>query len=283
MFKTTQIFSVTCLVVCLVSGNSVGAVEGSPAVQKYYDVGKSYLVNQKYDMAIREFNGALSLSPKNVDVLIERGTAYNGLGKYDLALKDFDKAISLNPSSYLGFNNRGVTFLRKGEYARATQDFDKALSLDSKQPIAYLNRAGASLCAGTGADSAQKIEAWLKRNGWKDAYAGHAAILAAFGYRQGKNPKAAQALVEEALKRTDKLKWPYPALRFLSGGLNGKEVLEKAEESDYETTQAHCFIALDCILKKERKKADIHLLWAGQHGTQNSVEYWIARGLSNSK
>jgi tetratricopeptide (TPR) repeat protein len=263
--------------------STTGSASASSAFQKHYDIGKSFLVNQNFELALKEFNAALALEPKNAETLVDRGTAYNGLRRYDLAIKDFSEAIKLAPNNYLAYNNRGVTHFRRDELDQSIKDLDRAIEIDGNQPIAYLNRAGASLANGTGAVAAEKIDKWLRKTNWRSEYSGHAAVLAALGYRQGNNPAAANALLEEALKKTDHLKWPYPALKFLTGKLLGKKLLEDAESSDYDSTQAHCFLALKFLIEKDRKQAQIHLDWVVKTGTQNSVEYWIARSLSKAK
>lgn len=252
----------------------------SSAFDSHFGIGKDFLLNQNFDMAVKEFGAALAISPNNADVLVERGTAYNGLKKYDLALKDFSAAIKASPNCYLGYNNRGVTYLRLGETEKAIQNFDKAISIDPKQSFAYLNRAGATLSSSGGAASSDKISDWLKLSKWSGEYAGHAAILGALGYRQAKQPALAKALIDQGLAKTDRLKWPYPALQFFAGKLKSKELLDEAERSDYDTTQAHCFLALDLRLKGDPKQAQSHIDWVLKHGIQNSVEYWIAKGLT---
>ncbi len=273
---------VLTLILSILSISAIDAARAATGFEKHFEVGKTYLVNQKFDMALKEFNQALLLSPNNASILIERGTAFNGLEKYDQAIKDFTGAIKVAPDSYLAFNNRGVAYLRKGDYSQSIKDLDKAIAIDPKQPVAFLNRAGASLCCGQGPSSADKLASWLSAIDWKSEFAGHAAILAAFGYRQGNQPKKAKELLDKALSRTDKLKWPYPALRYLSSTIKGKELLEEAESSDYDTTQAHYFIAQQLILNKDAKQAKTHLDWIVDHGVRNSVEYWIARGLVGS-
>lgn len=253
----------------------------SSAFESHFGIGKTFLVNQNFDMAVKEFSAALALSPNNSEVLVERGTAYNGLKKYDQALKDFSAAIKVSPNSYLGYNNRGVTYLRLGDTVTAIKNFDKAISIDPDQSFAYLNRAGATLSMGSDSGaSAEKISSWLKRKNWQGEYAGHAAILGALNYRQAKQPVLAKTMIDEGLAKTDRLKWPYPALQFMAGKLKSNELLDEAERSDYDTTQAHCFLALDLRLKGEPKQAQVHLNWVLNHGIQNSVEYWIARGLT---
>lgn len=279
--SATKNTALALLISVISSGTSVAIA--SPEAEDHHKIGKNFLVNQNFELALKEFNASLRIDPKSAPTLVDRGTAYNGLRKYDLAIADFNAAIKLAPNNYLAYNNRGVTHFRRNQLAQAISDLDKAIELDPNQPIAYLNRAGASLADGTGIESARKIEQWLRKTNWKGEYAGHASILAALGYRQGGNAAPGDALLQEALKRTDSLKWPYPALKFFTNKLNGKELLEEAESSDYDSTQAHCFLALKFLTGKDKKLAQTHLDWVVKTGTQNSVEYWIAKSLTDTK
>src|SRR5579883_3275493 len=84
-FKT--IFS-AALLSCLmaVPGPSAMPAWAGTVFDKHLQVGKEYLLAAKFEMALKEFDAALRISPGDANALVERGTAYNGLGKYDLAI-----------------------------------------------------------------------------------------------------------------------------------------------------------------------------------------------------
>src|SRR5262249_55566394 len=103
MSKTKAIIISSSAFVVMFSSVSP-ALGASDAFQKHYDIGKSFLVNQSYDLAIKEFDAALHITPKSAEALVDRGTAYNGLGKYNLAVKDFKDAIAVDPKNYLAHN-----------------------------------------------------------------------------------------------------------------------------------------------------------------------------------
>ncbi len=248
--------------------------------QQHYSIGKTYLEKQDFDMAIQEFNEALRLKPGDDTALIDRGTAFNEIDKYDKAIADFSKVIKGSRQSYLAYNNRGVSYLRKGLYDNALSDLDRAMKIEPVQPFAYLNAAGAALCAGKGGQTADKLNAWLSKSDWRDKLTMHGAILTAFCYRQARDNSAAEKLIKTGLSRGDKFAWPYPAIEYLSGKINKEKLMEAAEDSAYDFTQAKCFLALESILKKnDMKSARAHLDWVTKHGVRNSVEYWIGRGL----
>lgn len=47
------------------------------------------------ETAIKDFNAAIRLDPKNPDVYVGRGSAYSALGKLDKAVKDYYEALKL--------------------------------------------------------------------------------------------------------------------------------------------------------------------------------------------
>jgi hypothetical protein len=70
-----------------------------------------------------------------------RGLHLFKLGYADLAIDDFNKAISLNPYHVLVYNDRGATYLATKKYEQALADFNKALEINPKFARPYLGRA----------------------------------------------------------------------------------------------------------------------------------------------
>lgn len=261
-------------------------VQASTQSDKHLEIGKSYLVRQEFDMAIKEFNSALKLSPKNSSVLVERGTAYNAINKYDQAIADFTGALASDKSNYLAYNNRGVAYWRKNDLTKALADFDSAIKADGKQAIAYLNRLGASLGYRDTREaqlSAAKTSAWLANGNWRDKYATHAAVLAVLSYRLANQPGEATKLTTTTLAKADDLSWPFDFLKYFAGKLTLEKLMEEAEKSDYNLTQAQCYLGLDRLLKKDAKSANEKFTWVAKYGTRNSVEYSIAKSLVATK
>ncbi|OGB23138.1 MAG: hypothetical protein A3I66_09040 [Burkholderiales bacterium RIFCSPLOWO2_02_FULL_57_36] len=70
-----------------------------------------------------------------------RGLELFKLGYSDLAIDDFNKAISLNPGHILVYNDRGAIYLAEKKYEQALADFNKALEINPKFWRPYLGRA----------------------------------------------------------------------------------------------------------------------------------------------
>jgi len=75
----------------------------------------------------------LEASNEQVDALKLRGVVYGKLNQVDKAIADFSKALSLAPKNTELLNNRGIAYSIQGESEKALADFDQAIEL---QPLA---------------------------------------------------------------------------------------------------------------------------------------------------
>jgi Flp pilus assembly protein TadD len=58
-----------------------------------------YIKKGQYDLAVADFNAAITINPRNAKVFFGRGEAYEKKGEYKLALKDYQKAAELEPDN----------------------------------------------------------------------------------------------------------------------------------------------------------------------------------------
>ncbi len=58
-----------------------------------------------------------------------RALAYSVSGKYDLAIPDYDIALSIDPDSAVALNNRAWAYFKLGDPERGAADVDRALKL----------------------------------------------------------------------------------------------------------------------------------------------------------
>lgn len=98
-------------------------------VQIYQNLGATDLRLEAYDSAIKDYNSALELSPRNPSVYNYRGYANYKLGNFADAIKDYNNAIDLDPNNAASYYNRGMTFLKTTEKSKACMDFHKACNL----------------------------------------------------------------------------------------------------------------------------------------------------------
>lgn len=110
-------------------------------VHAYTCRGIAYANKGLYDLAIADFNSAITLDPKFNPAFINRGITYSRNKDYDLALDDFNKAVLQSPTESELFNARGNVYLRTARYDQASKDFMKAIDLNPKNASPYYNMA----------------------------------------------------------------------------------------------------------------------------------------------
>ncbi len=94
----------------------------------------------KYQEAISCYDKAIELDPKNTEVYYNKALALDKLGKYQEAISCYDKAIELDPKNTEVYSGKGFTLSDLGKYQEAISCFDKAIELDPKNTRAYFSK-----------------------------------------------------------------------------------------------------------------------------------------------
>ena len=82
-----------------------------------------------YDEALKYYNQAIAINPKNALAYIDRGNARSKLGDNEGAIKDFNQAIAINPKNAIAYDSRGLARKEIGDKAGAASDYSKYLEL----------------------------------------------------------------------------------------------------------------------------------------------------------
>jgi tetratricopeptide (TPR) repeat protein len=198
-------------------------------------------LNDQSDEAIKSLQEAVTLKPDLAQLQEALGYAYLNAGREADALDAFKQAINLAPNHSHIYRTRGYAYLRLERWRPATID---ALS-------------------------------YLQLEGWRDEHAPYMALVAHFGYRQGKQLAAADKMLAEAVAKADPTAWPYPVLKYLQHASTAPELIAQAKDND-QLTEAHAYIGLDLSLSGDREGALTHLRWVKENGNKNFVEYPLA-------
>ena len=117
-------------------GNNTGAIAiykkaltiNPRDVQVLADFGRVLYNLKNYTGALRSEDRALSIDPTSIYALEWKGFVLYHLGDYKQALATTDRALELNPSDYNTWTAKGVTLMALGEYKQAIATFDTALN-----------------------------------------------------------------------------------------------------------------------------------------------------------
>jgi tetratricopeptide (TPR) repeat protein len=119
--------------------------------------GLALFEKKDYDRAIADFDQSLTLNPKQVAGLINRGNAWQAKGYNDRAIEDYNQAIRIDQKNAIAFYNLGVAYEDKGRWEFdayvnegfyeevAIRFFDLAILQNPKYHQALNNRGDAYL------------------------------------------------------------------------------------------------------------------------------------------
>lgn len=92
--------------------------------------GNAYAIEEKFDMARREYRTAMALNPSCIEAYIGLGYASFAQGQWDLALEHYVKALGIDQNSADAHYGIGRVFLEIERVDEAIFEFQKTLALD---------------------------------------------------------------------------------------------------------------------------------------------------------
>jgi tetratricopeptide (TPR) repeat protein len=119
-----------------IDSDTVGAAYGP--VQ--YGIGNAYLGEKQYAEAIKAYTSAIRNGYTDINVYINRGTAYLELGLNSGAIADASTSLDMNITDLKAYRLRGKAYYKSGEYLGAVADFSKAIELAPGNKEDYLGR-----------------------------------------------------------------------------------------------------------------------------------------------
>jgi tetratricopeptide (TPR) repeat protein len=91
------------------------------------------------DAAIGAYQTAYILTPKDIDIYINLGSAFYEKGEYNNALSVYRQAIELQPHNAKIYCNLGYLYWGKGQIEEAIKTYETAIKYDEEYDIAYNN------------------------------------------------------------------------------------------------------------------------------------------------
>ncbi|MGO9265625.1 MAG: tetratricopeptide repeat protein [Candidatus Binataceae bacterium] len=102
----------------------------------YIDLRNLLDVQKNYDLAIKQYQSALALNPKEAYAHNNWGNALSDEGEYDASIGQFEASISIKPSPY-AYDGWASALSHKHEDKESIDKIQRAIELDPKFVMAY--------------------------------------------------------------------------------------------------------------------------------------------------
>ncbi len=108
----------------------------------YVNLGSAFYDKEDYDNALAVYRNALDLDPKNAKIHCNLGFLYWGKGDTDEAMREYKYAIEYDNNYSIAYNNLGVIYLDDlGKVQEAMEMFEKAVECNPNYALAHFNLA----------------------------------------------------------------------------------------------------------------------------------------------
>jgi len=101
-----------------------------------------------YEVAVQEFDRALTFDPRNEDACTGLARAYESLGRSEAAEQTYRRAIGVRPQYWAGYNALGTFYFRRNQYDKAAEMFGRVVALVPDSFHGYDNLGAAYLGEG---------------------------------------------------------------------------------------------------------------------------------------
>ena len=129
------------------------------AAEELNNLGNTHCYLGHYDLALDEYDHALSLQPDLAAARYGRGIVFNALGQHEDAVREYTTALALEPEHAAARFNRANTLVTLGCVDRALDDFAAAVQSPLTSASALHNRGLLHLDAGRMAEARADFDA----------------------------------------------------------------------------------------------------------------------------
>lgn len=108
----------------------------------YVNLGSAFYDKEDYENALAVYRNALDLDPQNAKIHCNLGFLYWGKGDTDEAIREYELAIQFDKNYDIAYNNLGVIYLDDlGRVQKALEMFKKSVECNPNYALAHFNLA----------------------------------------------------------------------------------------------------------------------------------------------
>lgn len=131
----------------------------------YINLGSAFYDKGDFESALAVYKLALDLDPENAKIHCNLGYLYGGKGMVDEAIDEYALAIKYDPTYDIAYNNLGVIYLDdRGMVQNAITMFDEAIKCNPNYALAHYNKGRAIVIKGDYIEAARYYQIALDLN-----------------------------------------------------------------------------------------------------------------------
>lgn len=120
--------------------NQVFTTQGSNKAYVFNYLGLVDTQREDFGQAIHWFDSALMITPRDAELLVNRGIAFEKSGDARSAQRDYEAALALNANLAIAKHNLSVLLSKNGKHTTAEQMLNEAIDDNPQLPFAYAER-----------------------------------------------------------------------------------------------------------------------------------------------
>ncbi len=235
--------------------------------------GYLFLLQEKYDLALKVFNRLIRKNQKLDDAYCHRGYVWQMKGNVKKAMKDYNQAIRLGAQNSELYFNRGHLLFLQGEFEKAMHEFDLVNDLDDKYPWCFYGR-GLIYLFQRDRRAIVEFRRTFEIEGNGNEWRYYAFVMAVIASRLFGDHEAEGELVDQA-GLVQGFEWPRAVLDFLLGRLTQEAIL-RHEKSDYRWAQANAWLGYVELNNGDLKTARSYFETMRDEGDRRDLLYQVA-------
>jgi serine/threonine protein kinase/Flp pilus assembly protein TadD len=201
----------------------------------YNSLGRLHTGQAQYDLALQEFQKAVTLNPRDPDVLVGMANVYEHMSRLPDAEATYRRAIALRPDYWDSYNSLGGFYDRQERYTDAVAQYKKVIDLTPDNATAYSNLGAEYMSIGDAASNKLAESAIKKSIQISPSYSGY-ANLGNFYLGLGRYDESA-AMTRQALALNDKDYRVWCNLLLAERNRNNSEGIAGAKEARARTEE----------------------------------------------
>ncbi|MFH0790255.1 MAG: tetratricopeptide repeat protein [Candidatus Omnitrophota bacterium] len=170
--------------------------------QAHFSLGRFYSDEHENmtDMAIAEFQKAVSIQPRHEDSYLYLGSAYYNQKQFNKAIRAFKKVLEINPDNAGAYNWLGYIYKQNNQFIPAIDEYQKAIQLDPENAGFHYSLAVIYHDQKKYQEAIRELEEAIRLH---PAYKDYYYLLSEY-YRQQKDVKNARAALKKILPYSPK-------------------------------------------------------------------------------